>query len=130
MANRPDIIIKTRQITIPLCTDGAIPLDRNVIQKEAEKKFKYKNLSIEFQRMWNMKFFFIPIIIGITGIVSKGLKRVLEEIPGKYSRDSLKKHLFLGHRMHKERAAILDLKAEYWGAALDQEEKYQGKGNL
>jgi hypothetical protein len=35
-------------------TDAAIPSDRNVIQKEAEKKLKYKNLSIEIQQMWNI----------------------------------------------------------------------------
>ena len=31
-----------------------IPADRNAGQKEAEKKLKYKSLSIEIQRMWNM----------------------------------------------------------------------------
>jgi hypothetical protein len=35
--------------------DVAIPSDKNVIQKEVEKKLKYKNLSIEIQRVWNMK---------------------------------------------------------------------------
>jgi hypothetical protein len=29
----------------------AIPSDKNVIQKEAEKKLKYKNLSTEIQRI-------------------------------------------------------------------------------
>jgi hypothetical protein len=43
---------------------------------EAEKKLKYKNLSTEIQRMWNMKRFAIPVIIGTTGIVSKGLKYI------------------------------------------------------
>jgi hypothetical protein len=51
--------------------DVAIPSDRNVIQKEAEKKLKYKNPSTEIQRMWNMKCFVIPVIIGATGILSK-----------------------------------------------------------
>jgi hypothetical protein len=29
----------------------AVPLDRNVIWKDAAKKFKYKNMSIELQEM-------------------------------------------------------------------------------
>jgi hypothetical protein len=49
--------------------DVAIPLDKNVIQKEAEKKLKYKNVSIEIQRLWNMKCFVVPVIIGAAGIV-------------------------------------------------------------
>ena len=35
--------------------DVAIPGDRNVIKKEAEKIKKYKDLIIEIQRMWNVK---------------------------------------------------------------------------
>jgi hypothetical protein len=35
--------------------DVAIPGDRNMIQKEAEKSLKYKDLTIEIQRMWNAK---------------------------------------------------------------------------
>jgi hypothetical protein len=30
-------------------------LSDNVMEKEAEKKLKYKNLRIEIQRMWNME---------------------------------------------------------------------------
>jgi uncharacterized membrane protein len=43
-----------------------IPSHKNVIQKEAEKKLKYKHLSIEIQRMRNIKCFVIPVIIGAT----------------------------------------------------------------
>jgi len=35
--------------------DFAIPGDRNVIKKEAEKILKYKDLIIDIQRMWNVK---------------------------------------------------------------------------
>jgi hypothetical protein len=45
---RPDII-KNMKDKICLLIDVAIPSDRNVIQKESEKKLKYKNLSIEIQ---------------------------------------------------------------------------------
>jgi hypothetical protein len=69
---------------ICLLIDVAVPSDRNVIQKESEKKLKYKNLSIEIQRMWNMKCFIIPVIIGATGTVTRGLKKNLETIPGKH----------------------------------------------
>jgi hypothetical protein len=68
-----------------------IPSYKNVIQKEAEKKLKCKNLSIEIQRMWNTKCFGIPVIIGATGIVSKSFQKYLETIPGQHSIDSLQK---------------------------------------
>jgi phage FluMu gp28-like protein len=35
--------------------DVAIPGDRNVIQNEAEKILKYKDLAIDIQCMWNVK---------------------------------------------------------------------------
>jgi hypothetical protein len=47
LANRPDIIIKNKKDKTCLLIDVAIPSDKNVIQKEAEKKLKYKNISIE-----------------------------------------------------------------------------------
>jgi hypothetical protein len=39
LENRPDIIIKNKK-DICLLTDIAIPLDRNVIQKESSKDIK------------------------------------------------------------------------------------------
>jgi hypothetical protein len=96
LANRPDIIIKNKKDKTCLMIDVAIPLDKNIIQKEAEKKLKYKNLSIEIQRMWNVKCFVIPVIIGATGIVSKSLQKYLETIPGQHSIDYLQKTAILG----------------------------------
>jgi hypothetical protein len=46
--------------------------------------------------MWNMKCMSIPVVTGATGIVTKGLKKNLEAIPGKYSTDSLQKRVILG----------------------------------
>jgi hypothetical protein len=70
----PDIIIKNKKDKTCLLIDVAIPSDKTVIQKEAKKKLKYKNLGIEIQRMWNMKCFVIPVITGATGIVSKSVQ--------------------------------------------------------
>jgi hypothetical protein len=44
--------------------------------------------------MWNMKCFVIPVIVGAIGIVSRGLKKYLETIPGKHSINSLQKKLY------------------------------------
>jgi hypothetical protein len=41
--------------------------------------------------MWNMKCFVIPVIIEATGIVTRGLKKYLETIPGKHSIYALEK---------------------------------------
>jgi hypothetical protein len=95
-ANRPDIIIKTKKEKTCILIDVAIRADRNVKQKEAEEKLKYKSLCIEIQRMWDMKCVIIPVIIGATGIVTEGLKTNLEAIPGKHSTDSLQKTAVLG----------------------------------
>jgi hypothetical protein len=40
LANRPDIIIKNKKDKTCLLFDVAIPSDKNVIQKQAEKKLK------------------------------------------------------------------------------------------
>ena len=73
-----------------------IPADRNVVQKEAEKKLKYKSLCKEIQRMWNLKCTIVPVIIGATGIVTRSLRKNLETIPGRHSTDSLQKTAILG----------------------------------
>jgi len=74
----------------------AIPADRNVVQKEAEKKLKYNSLCIEMQRMWNLKCTIVPVITVATGMVTRSLKKNLETIPGKHSIDSLQKTATLG----------------------------------
>jgi hypothetical protein len=74
----------------------AIPADRNVVQKEAEKKLKYKSLCIEIQRMWDLKCTIIPVIIGATGIVTRSVRKNLEAVPGKHSIVSLQKTAIVG----------------------------------
>jgi hypothetical protein len=75
--NRPDTIIKNKKEKTRKLIDVAIPADRNFVQKEVEKKLKYKSLCVEKQRMWNLKCTIISVAIGATGIVTRNLKKIL-----------------------------------------------------
>jgi hypothetical protein len=87
----------------------AIPADSNVVQKEAEKKLKYKSLGIEIQRMWNLKCTITPVIIGATGIVTNNLRKNLEAVPGKHSIDSLLYQLYLEHHTYYGKYCSVEL---------------------
>ena len=69
------IIVKNKKEKTCTLIEVAKPADKNVVQKEAEKKLKYKSLCIEIQRMWNLKCTIIPIIIGAIGIVTRSLRK-------------------------------------------------------
>ena len=94
--NKPEIIIRESEKGTCMLIDVAISGDRNVIKKEAEKILKYKHLTIEIQRMWNVNTKVIPAIIGATGIVSKSFRKYVSNIPGKHEVKELQKTAILG----------------------------------
>ena len=55
-----------------------------IIIKEAEKILKYKDLTIEIQRMWTVKTKVIPVIIGANGTISKSFRKYVSNIPGNH----------------------------------------------
>jgi len=67
-----------------------------IIIKEAEKILKYKDLTIEIQRMWQVKTRVIPVIIGATGTVSKSFRKYISNIPGNHEVRELQKTAILG----------------------------------
>jgi hypothetical protein len=73
--------------------DTAIPGNRNVIQKEAEQILKYKDLTIEIQRMLNVKTTVMPVIIRATRIISKSFRKYVSTIPGNHGVKELQKTL-------------------------------------
>ena len=85
--------------------DVAIPGDRNVNKKEAQKILKYKDLIKEIHRMRNMKAKLIPVIKGVTGTISKSLRQYLSKIPRKQEIKNLQKKkksiLFTAHILGK-----------------------------
>ena len=68
----------------------------NVIKNEAENILKYTHLTIEIQRMWNVKTKVIPVIIGATGTISKSFRKYVSNIPGKHEVKELQKTAILG----------------------------------
>jgi hypothetical protein len=76
--------------------DVAISGERNVIKKDAEKTLKYEDLTIEIQRMWNVKTKVIPTIIGTTGTISKSFRKYVSIIPGNHEVKELQKTAILG----------------------------------
>ena len=74
----------------------AISGDRNVIKKEAEKILKYKDLTIETQRMLNVKTKVIAVIIGANGTISKSFRKYVSNIPGKHEVKEIQKADILG----------------------------------
>jgi hypothetical protein len=76
--------------------DVAISGDRNVIKKEAKKIIKYEDLTIEIQRMWNVKTKQNPIIIDATGTIPKPFRKYVSNIPGSHEFKKLQKTTILG----------------------------------
>jgi len=76
--------------------DVAISGDRNMIKKEAGKILKYKDLTIEMQRMCNVRTKVVPVILGATGTISKSFRKYVSNIPGENEVKELQKTAILG----------------------------------
>ena len=94
--NKPDIIMRDNKKGTCMLTDVAIPGDRSVIKKEAEKILKHKELVIEIQRLWNVRAKVISVKIGAIGTISKSLRQYLSNIPGKHEIKEIQKRAILG----------------------------------
>ena len=67
-----------------------------MIKKEADKILQYKDLTTEIQAMWNVKTKVIPVIIVVTGTISKSVRKYMSSIPGKHEVKELQKTAILG----------------------------------
>ena len=67
-----------------------------MIKKETKKILKSEDLTIEIQRMWNVKARVIPVIIGATGTISKSFRKYVSDIPGNNDIKELQNTAILG----------------------------------
>ena len=99
-SNKPHIIIRDNVKGTYIFMDVAISGDRNMIKKEAGKILKYKDLTIEIQRMWNVKTKVITVIIGATGTVSESFRKYVSNIPGKHEVRNYRKQPYWALHTH------------------------------
>jgi hypothetical protein len=108
--NKPDIFIRGNEKGTCILIDTAISRDRNVIKNEAEKILKYKELTIQIQRMWNVKTKVLPVIIKATGIIPKSLKKYLSNIAGKHKIKELQNQPYWA--LHRHTLESINLKEQ------------------
>jgi hypothetical protein len=66
-----------------------------MINSEAEKILRYKNLTVEIHRAWDVKTKVLPEITGTTGPISKPYRKHLGNIPGNNEIKELQKTAIL-----------------------------------
>ena len=94
--NKSAIIIRDNEKGTCVLIGVAISGERNVIKKEAEKILEYKDLTIEIERMWNVKTKVIPVTTGATGTISKSFRKYVSNLPGKHEVKEIQKTAILG----------------------------------
>jgi len=94
--NKPDIIIRNNEKGTCMLIDITISGDRNVTKKEAENILKYKDFTVEIQRMCNVKTRVISLVIGETRTISKSFRKYVSNIPGNHEVKELQKTATLG----------------------------------
>ena len=95
-SNKLNIINRDNEKGTCMLIDVAISGDGYLIKKETDKILRYKDLTIEMQRMWNVKTKVIPVIVGATGTISKSFRKYVSNIPGKHEVKELQKTAILG----------------------------------
>jgi len=76
--------------------DVVVDVDNDNNNKKSREILKYKDLTVEIQRMWNVKTKAIPVKRGTTGTISKPFRKYASNIPGKYEVKELQKTAILG----------------------------------
>ena len=88
---RPDIAIKNKQNKTCQMINMNVPSDSNISAKDFEKLSKYKDLEIEISKIWKRKTKTMPVIVRTLGMIKKGIRKYVNEIPGNLSLAEIQK---------------------------------------
>ena len=70
--------------------------NNNIADKEKEKIQKYQDIRREIARLWNIKTYVVPVVIGSLGMVTKNLAKYLGKIGIPTKIELLQKAALLG----------------------------------
>ena len=71
---RHDIVVIDKAKKTCQIVDIAVPSDQNIAKREKEKIDKYHELKLEIMRMWSVKAWVVPIVVGALGCTTKKLE--------------------------------------------------------
>ena len=95
--NRPDIVIHDKEKNESKIIDVSCPFDGRVIDREEEKKGKYKDLRREVAKLWSVgNVVIIPIVVGALGTLSRNFKTYVEGLEMRQLTSLLQKTCILG----------------------------------
>ena len=95
--NVPDLVVWDQAKQSARIIDVAIPMDRNVVAKYAEKLVNYRDLEIEIKKCWKLKSVRTsPIIVGALGSICEGLQENLQFISTRLDYQVVQKTALLG----------------------------------
>ena len=94
---KPDIVVLEKGSRKCLIIDVAIPGDTRIASKEEEKIEKYKALSQDISKMWELrKVEVVPIVVGALGAVTENIEKWIKKLGITVRLEHLQKTALLG----------------------------------
>ncbi|XP_029656718.1 uncharacterized protein LOC115230721 [Octopus sinensis] len=83
-ANKPYIVVNDKSNEVCSLIDMSMKCAHNISTIEFDKLRKYRDLLTEIEKMWHLKTFITPLIVGAHGMIKKGTEnylRLIRELP-------------------------------------------------
>ena len=95
-ARRPDIVLVNRKENDCIVIDIGVPEDASIADKEKGKIQRYQDIRRDITRLWNIKTYVVPVVVGSLGIAIENLVKHLGKITTPTMIELLQKASLLG----------------------------------